>query len=152
MKLIGSNGYDVGSPEYFKNINENTVIGQLMEEFSEGLACSDYADVVDKLCKRVTEVIEEVYWDLRKYADVLPYFPKEERENTLKSLQKLNEILKLFYFKHSSKLDECKSYLTLSSCSIRLKSNASVSEIEKAAKRVEDGGSVRMSYQLPLSL
>lgn len=34
MVLKGSNGYDVGSPEYFKNINESTVIGHIMWEFS----------------------------------------------------------------------------------------------------------------------
>ncbi len=43
MNLKGSNGLYVGSPEYFKNINENTIVGCLMDEFSDGLDCSDYA-------------------------------------------------------------------------------------------------------------
>ena len=152
MKLIGSNGYDVGSPEYFRNINENTVIGYLMEEFSEGLACSDYADAVDKLCKRVTEVIEEVYWDLRKYADVLPYFPQEERENTLKFLERINDVFKFGYSGESSKFDACKAYLTLSAYDTRRKSYESMSRVEEAAKKVENGGSVRMSYSTAFEL
>ncbi len=144
MKLIGSNGYDVGSPEYFRNINQSSIVGDIMWEFSNGSHCVDYKDALDKLCKSVVEVIYEVHSDLKRYAEVLSFFPKEEREETLKFLEKINEVLK-FGYSNASTFDACKAYLTLSAYDTRRKSYESMSRVEEAAKKVENGYKVSFS-------
>ncbi len=144
MKLIGSNGYDVGSPEYFRNINQSSIVGDIMWEFSNGSHCVDYRDALDKLCKSVVEVIHEVHSDLKRYAEVLSFFPKEEREETLKFLEKINEVLK-FGYSNASTFDACKAYLTLSAYDTKRKSYESMSRVEEAAKKVENGYKVSFS-------
>ncbi len=145
MNLKGSNGLYVGSPEYFKNINESTVIGHIMWEFSNGSHCVNYKDALDKLCKSIVDVIYEVHSDLKRYAEVLSFFPKEEREETLKFLEKINEVLK-FGYSNASTFDACKAYLTLSAYDTRRKSYESLYRVEEAAKKVENGTRANVSF------
>ncbi len=144
MVLKGSNGYDVGSPEYFKNINQSSIVGDIMWEYSNGSHCVDYRDALDKLCKSVVDVIYEVHADLKRYAEVLSFFPKEEREETLKFLEKINEVLK-FGYSNASTFDACKAYLTLSAYDTKRKSYESMSRVEESAKKVENGNKVSFS-------
>lgn len=151
-ELIGKNSYAVGSPDYFKNLNEKSIVGDLLREFCSSAYSTQYSKAVDGVCKRAQSAISDIHADLKKYASSLRYFPQSERENLTQVVKGLEELLKLGTYKRNSTASACVSLLTLQSSETKPKSRESMKNLEAAAKLVKDGGKVRMTYATGYSL
>ena len=145
-ELIGKNGYAVGSVEYFKNLNEKSMVGDLLREFCGSSSSTQYSKAVDGVCKRAQDAIYDIHADLKKHAAFLRYFPKSERDSLIQVVKGLEELLKLGTYTRNSTANACVSLLTLQSSETRPKSRESMQNLEAAAKLVRDGGKVRVTY------
>ena len=143
--LMGKNGYEVGSVDYFKNLNEKGIIGGLLREFCGSSSSTQYGKAIEGLCKRAQDAIYDIHTDLKQYASSLRYFPGDERESLAREVNRLNGLSK-FASSYSSTADSCLSLLSLAAFETHGKSGESMSSLQDAAKRVRDGGSTRMSY------
>ena len=143
--LMGKNGYEVGSVDYFKNLNEKGIIGGLMREFFGSSSSTQYGKAIEGLCKRAQDAIYDIHMDLKQYASSLRYFPGDERESLAREVNRLNGLSK-FASSYSSTADSCLSLLSLAAFETHGKSGESMSSLQDAAKLVRDGGSTRMSY------
>ncbi len=145
-ELIGKNGYVVGSVEYFKNLNEKSMVGDLLREFCGSSSSTQYSKAVDGVCKRAQDAIYDIHADLKKHAAFLRYFPKSERDSLIQVVKGLEELLKLGTYTRNSTTNACVSLLTLQSSETRPKSRESMQNLEAAAKLVKNGGKVRVTY------
>ncbi len=152
MSLVGKNGYKIGSEEYFKDLNEKTIIGDLMKEFLYSSCSTDYKLMVEKLCDNIINTVVTIYNDLSKYASYLIFFSKSERERMSEFLKKLDDVLKLVDRGKKSEIFYSLRLLSLDDYNTKLKSRVNLSKIEEAAKRVKNGGSARISYSVGYDL
>lgn len=144
--LMGKNGYEVGSVDYFKNLNEKSIVGDLMREFCGSSSSTQYSKAVDGVCKRAQDAIYDIHSDLKKHAAFLRYFPKSERDSLTLVVKGLDELLKLGSYTRNSTANACVSLLTLQSSETKPKSRESMQNLEAAAKLVKNGGKVRVTY------
>ncbi len=143
---MGKNGYEVGSVDYFKNLNEKSIVGDLMREFCRSSSSTQYSKAVDGVCKRAQDAIYDIHSDLKKHAAFLRYFPKSERDSLTLVVKGLDELLKLGSYTRNSTANACVSLLTLQSSETKPKSRESMQNLEAAAKLVKNGGKVRVTY------
>ena len=95
--LMGKNGYEVGSVDYFKNLNEKGIIGGLMREFCGSSSSTQYGKAIEGLCKRAQDAIYDIHMDLKQYASSLRYFPGDERESLAREVNRLNGLSTVSY-------------------------------------------------------
>ncbi len=139
--LIGKNGAMVGSAIYFQKLNEPTVIGDLMRSYFGTTNSTNYAGLYDKLKANSDAAVEEIYWDLKKYINVIRYFPKRDRDTLTAVVKALDELKGLGSRGLISKANACIDILTLKSYDTKPKSRADLKDIEAAAKRASQKSS-----------
>lgn len=139
--LIGKNGAMVGSAIYFQKLNEPTVIGDLMRSYFGTTNSTNYAGLYDKLKANSDAAVEEIYWDLKKYINVIRYFPKRDRNTLTAVVKALDELKGLGSQGLISKANACIDILTLKSYDTKPKSRADLKDIEAAAKRASQKSS-----------
>ena len=71
-ELTGQGGYAVGSPKYFRTINEKTFMTKIIKS-NDGFA---YYDCIATLSDKICNAFDEIYGDLQKTLELFNIFPK----------------------------------------------------------------------------
>lgn len=133
-ELIGDCGYAVGESRYFERINKDSGLSDVIDFSPE----HHYYEGIKKFCDNISSVISDVYNDAKRNARIMSFIEERDREETIKIVEGLNEICKM-WTRSCSDANRAESILSLSASETRLKSGIRLSEIEKSAKKVTNG-------------
>lgn len=139
-ELIGQNGYPVGSGDYFKKINEDSLLGKL----SDSTLVSDYGKILDALCTRTQKAIMDIHSDLAKYVASLRFIKKENREALIDAVTGFKGLFNLGSHQFVHKADSTISMLKLDAAKSKQCSNERQSTIDAAVKIVRNGGKISL--------
>lgn len=139
-RLIGNCGYIVGESRYFRKINENSKLSDVLKIPQD----YQYCNGLKNMCRNISSIISDVYADMRKNAKILNFIASGNREETISIIHGLNEVCKT-WDSSCSDADRAISLLSLSSYETRLKSSAGITNILKAAKKVKNGSYTSVS-------
>ena len=138
-------GNIVGSDEYFRYVNEKTFLGSIMNNKSS----YNYYNELEKLASKISNTADEVFDDLRKYTEILHNISNDNRQNLIKFLMGLYDIMNMTRGM-SGKIDDCISLLALNSFSTGKKSSASDREIEEGVNIVKNGWFLNSSDRMDI--
>ena len=132
---IGKNGLVVGTAAYFEELNKNSMFKWIFTDPRD----HHYWDQLSGFADRVISVLEEIHQDLKNNAQVLGYFPSDDRQETIDFVEGLSGICS-FMRKSTSTADSCLSLLELRDYSTRPKSQADRREIFEAVAQIQKEG------------
>ena len=143
-KELTANRYGtVGSIDYFRNLNQEYWVGNLVDSDRE----TAYYDCLRKLADKIRRTVDEIDEDLKKQIGVIRYLPREHRENMMKVLMGLRDLCTMAS-SGDGRCGNCISMLSLSDGDTRPKSGASDREIEEAAAFVRDSSFLSRSDRM----
>ncbi|MFI3228188.1 MAG: hypothetical protein R3Y09_12400 [Clostridia bacterium] len=142
---LKSSGEIVGSQRYFFTINSKYFISKLMTN-STGY---DYKTATDRICNYISDVLSEMYDDLSKHSQILPYVDSDDRKNTANFVRGLSEVQANYGF-IGGRASDCISLLELNSFSIKRNSRASDNEINEGARKVNNNRYLSTSSSVDL--
>jgi|GEM_PF-2103609 len=134
IELKDNNGYILGSSEYFRHMNENSVLGFLSSDKSN----YDYEQMFKNANARLCIEVKKILSDIEKNAEYILFVPKDKRERLKDFIEGLYKFSGYGYL--CSDCNKCVSFLTLYESKAKRCSNASESDIDKAVCVMYNGG------------
>jgi hypothetical protein len=146
IEITDAFGYILGSPEYFRHMNEISVF-QFLTSKKES---NDYYIMIKDASDKISGCVYEILNDLQNNKYYLSFIKSPERDKLKKFIIGLKDFSGWIGYPCSD-CDKCKSFLDLANDSKRL-SRASESDIDKAVNVMYNGGKANIYSSDRLSL
>ncbi|MCI1959750.1 MAG: polymorphic toxin type 44 domain-containing protein [Clostridia bacterium] len=134
-EITDISGYILGSSEYFRHMNENSVLGFLTSDKRN----YDYGQMFKNSNAKLCIEIKKILLDLERNAEYISFVSSSKRERLKKFIEGLYTFSGYVGYP-SSDCNKCISFLTLYDSKSRRCSNASDSDIDKAVHVMYNGG------------
>ncbi|MCI1958003.1 MAG: polymorphic toxin type 44 domain-containing protein [Clostridia bacterium] len=134
-ELKDISGYILGSNEYFRHMNENSVLGFLTTQKDSYDYSKMFKNSNSKLCIEVKKILS----DIEKNAEYISFVSKDKRERLKSFIEGLYKFSGYEGYPCSD-CNKCVSFLTLYESKTKRCSNASDSDIDKAVHVMYNGG------------
>ncbi|MCI1930733.1 MAG: polymorphic toxin type 44 domain-containing protein [Clostridia bacterium] len=134
-ELKDISGYILGSSEYFRHMNENSVLGFLTSDKTN----YDYGQMFKNSNAKLCIEIKKILLDLERNAEYISFVSSSKRERLKKFIEGLYTFSGYVGYPCTD-CNKCISFLTLYDSKSRRCSNASDSDIDKAVHVMYNGG------------
>ncbi|MCI1999720.1 MAG: polymorphic toxin type 44 domain-containing protein [Clostridia bacterium] len=134
-EITDISGYILGSSEYFRHMNENSVLGFLTSDKTN----YDYGQMFKNSNAKLCIEIKKILLDLERNAKYISFVSSSKRERLKKFIEGLYTFSGYVGYPCTD-CNKCISFLTLYDSKARRCSNASDSDIDKAVHVMYNGG------------